>query len=402
MPVAILLFAATYVLPDAPLPAPDKAQQQRIVDALAQIRIGSDLADRAIRDLALVGDGALPAIVVRLNEAGAGERLLLLAAVSRMPHGRSLLKQARKDESPAIRAWLAAPPPRDATDLQQLAASYLDLLALAEEKRRIDVDKDLNGLEPVVGRPMATFSGVRKRMRDRKLADQIQKQRTRAANDFARAGAVALRSGKLQPSIKDPVFMAYLSLVEEEGFPPFYAIPALVSLGARLTPVLHRSLARDHHDPRIMLRLLFAVDAERSIYQRFDMQRPDVQRALVTLAPTDLALLERAALATDGSVRAAALDALLRLDAPAGLAPARKLLDPLVYGPNEFRRAARLLARAGEVKPLAIWAESPIPIRSGAIQRPIRATSGITVLHRNEEVGLPCRKTIGSPLPCST
>ena len=46
--------------------------------------------------------------------------------------------------------------------------------------------------------------------------------------------------------------------------------------------------------------------------------------------------------------------------------------------------------------------ESPMPIRSGAMQRPSRSRCGMTLRQRYDDVGLPCRKTIGSPLPTST
>src|SRR2546430_3311442 len=43
-----------------------------------------------------------------------------------------------------------------------------------------------------------------------------------------------------------------------------------------------------------------------------------------------------------------------------------------------------------------------MPTRSGARQRPRAATWGMTLRQRYEDVGLPWRKTIGSPLPAST
>src|SRR5215469_7598792 len=43
-----------------------------------------------------------------------------------------------------------------------------------------------------------------------------------------------------------------------------------------------------------------------------------------------------------------------------------------------------------------------MPIRSGAMQRPRCCKCGKTLRHRYDEVGLPCRKTIGSPSPTST
>src|SRR5215831_14424636 len=46
--------------------------------------------------------------------------------------------------------------------------------------------------------------------------------------------------------------------------------------------------------------------------------------------------------------------------------------------------------------------ESPMPIRSGAMQRPRGCRCGNTLRHRYDEVGLPCSRTMGSPSPTST
>src|SRR5215472_13337262 len=46
--------------------------------------------------------------------------------------------------------------------------------------------------------------------------------------------------------------------------------------------------------------------------------------------------------------------------------------------------------------------ESPMPIRSGAMQRPRGCKCGSTLRQRYDEVGLPCSSTIGSPSPTST
>jgi len=46
--------------------------------------------------------------------------------------------------------------------------------------------------------------------------------------------------------------------------------------------------------------------------------------------------------------------------------------------------------------------ESPMPTRSGARQRPSAARCGITLRQRYDDVGLPWRNTIGSPVPVST
>src|SRR5688500_10615069 len=43
-----------------------------------------------------------------------------------------------------------------------------------------------------------------------------------------------------------------------------------------------------------------------------------------------------------------------------------------------------------------------MPMRSGARQRPEASRCGITLRHRYDDVGLPCRKTMGRPTPIST
>src|SRR5262249_43939020 len=50
----------------------------------------------------------------------------------------------------------------------------------------------------------------------------------------------------------------------------------------------------------------------------------------------------------------------------------------------------------------ASLSESPMPIRSGAMQRPSGCRCGNTLRHRYDEVGLPCSSTMGSPSPIST
>src|SRR5215471_5575692 len=46
--------------------------------------------------------------------------------------------------------------------------------------------------------------------------------------------------------------------------------------------------------------------------------------------------------------------------------------------------------------------ESPMPIRSGAMQRPSGCRYGNMLRQRYDEVGLPCSNTMGSPSPTST
>ena len=42
-----------------------------------------------------------------------------------------------------------------------------------------------------------------------------------------------------------------------------------------------------------------------------------------------------------------------------------------------------------------------MPMRSGARHRPWWASGPMMLRHRNDEVGLPCKKTIGGPDPAS-
>src|SRR5262245_49328456 len=51
---------------------------------------------------------------------------------------------------------------------------------------------------------------------------------------------------------------------------------------------------------------------------------------------------------------------------------------------------------------LGSLSESPMPIRSGAMQRPRDCRCGNTLRQRYDEVGLPCNSTMGSPSPIST
>jgi len=432
--VAVLLLAGTYSLPDAGgIPAPDAAQQARIASALRILETRDwETGENAVRELALVGEVALPSIAARLNEAEAGERLMLLAAVRRMARGRPLLDQARRDPHPAVRAWVSGPPPREKTDLRRLANRYLDLLALAEKNLRDTVDKDLKRVEkeeedeeyeeeqegeeeweeeeeenerPRTGRESPTLEkrrrrqieAMQERMDDRMLAASVQRDRDRVAMRFAREGAVALRAGRLAPDLTDPVFVAYLGLLGEENVWPFYyATTAIVGLGERAEPALEELVTRPNHKdnaPKV-LRLLFAVrrDRGRGFYERFGRFRPEVERAMVVLAPTVLdgaelvAFLSRAAAVEDATVRSAALDGLLALEPPAGREVARRLFDPVRYGRTEFKRAALLMARAGDLELLEQYAAVDIPVdrseRSNQLRRVRSAT--MTALRETE------------------
>jgi hypothetical protein len=334
--VAVLLLAGTYSLPDAGgIPAPDAAQQARITSALRILETRDwETGESAVRELALVGEVALPSIAARLNEAEAGERLMLLAAVRRMARGRPLLDQARRDPHPAVRAWVSGPPPREKTDLRRLANRYLDLLALAEKKLRDYADQDLKRVNEgeeeesptLEKRRRRLIEAMQERMQDLSLAASVQADRDRVAMRFAREGAVALRAGRLAPDLTDPVFVAYLGLLREENAWPFYyATTAIVGLGERAVPALEELVTRPNHEapdaPKV-LRLLFAVrrDRGRGFYERLGRFRPEVERTMVVLAPTVLdgaelvAFLSRAAVVEDATVRSAALDGLLALE----------------------------------------------------------------------------------------
>jgi hypothetical protein len=206
-------------------------------------------------------------------------------------------------------------------------------------------------------------------MRDRVFANEVQTVREDAALAFARAGGEALRAGELAPALDDPVFVAFLALLREEKEALHVAVAALVREGARVAPVLEAVLRRGGHDPRKLVRLLACTDASRARALPADLAAFDAetQRALAWLAPELLgaaelpAFLEGAALAPDGSVRREALDRLLLLAPPAGVGPARVLLDPARFGVEDFRRAAQLLARAGELEPLLEYATIRVP-----------------------------------------
>lgn len=399
-----LLLAAAYGLPDiGQIPPPDAARQARIEKALAVLRTGEGKGiDAAVRDLALCGEAALPAIVKRLNEAGAGERLLLLAAASPMASAAALLEQARADPHPAVRAWAQGPPRGREPALRDLAQRYLDLLAVAERRLYADADDDLKRLEDRLGQPADTLETLRRRMEDKDVQNAVRLERERAAIRFASKGALALARGEMTPDLTDAVFVAFTGLLREEGTASYYAAVALVAKGEAASPALEELLDRENHDEKKIARLLCAIRADRGrgLYPSFD-RRPPVQRALLDLAPDILegaelvSLLERAALGDDESVRTTALDALLELPAPAGREPARALVDPQRFGAAEFKRATELLARCGDLEPLALYAAIP-PVPAGptgntpqlsslrsAVQTALRGARG----HAVEEMG---------------
>ncbi len=367
MRLLLILVAAGYELPDpGAFAPPDATRAARIEKALAIVRTGEGgNVDAAVRDLALCGETALPAIVKRLNEAGGGEKLLLLAAASPMAQGAALLEQARSDPHPAVRAWAQGPPHEREPALRDLAREYLDLLAAAEPRTYGDVATDLRPLRDGLGQRPATVETLRRRIQDSDVQNAVRKERERSATRFAVAGARALARGEIAPDLADAVFVAYVGLLrEEDGNAAARATAAIVAKGEAAAPALEQLLDRENHDPRKIARILCSVrpDGGRGLYADFERRLADVQSALLDIAPgvlegADLlSLLEHAALLPDESVRTAALDALLELPPPAGRDPARSLLDPQRFRPSDFKRAAELLARCGELEQLAPFA----------------------------------------------
>jgi len=392
----LLLLAVAYELPDlGQIPPPDAGRAARIESALKNLRSGEHV-DAAVRDLALCGEVALPAIVKRLNEAEAGERLLLLAAASPMARAAPLLAQAREDPHRAVRAWARGAPREPDPPLRDLAERYLDLLAVVEQRLYEKADDDLKALGDPLSRRPTTLEVERRRMQEKRIAEETRGERSRAALRFARAGACALASGELKPDLKDAVFVAFTGLLREEDDPAYFAAVALVACGEAAAPALEQLLGQETHEPKKIARLLSAVRADRGrgLFLSFERRRPDAKLALLDIAPDVLEkpelldLLDHAALEENDAVRAAALDGLLDLPAPAGRDVARALLDPERYGPAEFRRAAELLARSGDLEQLAHFATLP-PVPAGpygdsqrlsnlraAAQTALRAASG--------------------------
>ncbi len=368
LPLLLLLpLAGPYGIDGPPAPL-DSATRQRLDQALALCRSGAgEEVEQAVRQIALIGEGALPAVVERLNAGGPGERMVLLHAVSRIGRAAPLRVQAATDPHPAVRALVAAParaPPLP--DLRRLASEYVDLLAVADHARRADADEDLRGRRPPLGRDDSTFAALRRRLRDRRLADAYQAARQAAALALARAGAEALREGRMRPDLGDPAFVAYAALLrEEEPGPLYHAMAGLVAVGEPAAPALVALLQR--HDPRRVVPLLIAVGQGRELCLARESHGAEAQAALVqwaarVLPPEELLpWLERAAESEHEVVRSHALDALLDLPSPAGIDAARRLFA--IEGPGgDDTEAARLLARAGEVEPLAEWVRlAPLP-----------------------------------------
>ncbi len=397
----VCLLLSLYVVPDLEqIAAPTDVERSQIEAALQTLATGArEESDVAVRQLALIGEAALPALVKRLQTARPGERLLLLSAARRMPRGAVLVEQARRDAHPAVRAWATPTPPRSPRPLRELANRYLDRLAVVETDLRTKADEDQKLASRPLGRPLESFQPLRQRMDDRRYASAMRWRRDRAAREFAIAGEAALRAGTLLPRLDDPVFVAYLGLLREKGEAFFRAIQALVAVGPSLAPVCEELLKRDNHDERKILRLLYTVrsDGGLAIYDKFDQYRPEVQRLMLRLAPRFLPrddvvpFLNRAALASDESVRNRALDALLQRPAPVGLDVARKLFSP-DYAASDTMRAARLLARAGETAPLLPYldvapAASDQTVEANRVRSLRRAATAALRKHGNADLG---------------
>jgi hypothetical protein len=342
---ALLILLSLYALPGE-LPAPSEAQGKRIERAIAGLR--GDQRERAVRELALIGRPALRAIVARLNEADAAERVLLLTATMRLPEGKTLVEQARKDPAPEVRA-VADPPAPEPRSLAQLAARYIDLLALTRNAKREDVTRPLYELEPRIARPKDHYDAMRAYLGDEEMDRAVQSEYETVSWQFARAGAAALRSGNLRPDLADPVFVAYLGLLYDEEVAASPAIEGVVAAGDAVAPALTRLLARKEHDPRLLARLLVAVGKAGGLYAAEAARRPELRFAQIEMASRAKPRSEAIAFLTaalDDPVarnRKGALAGLLALKANVGELPRTE-----EYGDDEWALALELRALAGD------------------------------------------------------
>jgi hypothetical protein len=341
----ILLAAPLYSLPKE-LPQPDAAQAKRIERALADLR--GTARERGAREIALVGRPALRAVVARLNEADSAERVLLLTAVGRLPEMSFLIEQARKDPAPEVRA-LADPPDREPRSLAQLAARYIDLLALTRNAKREDVTRPLYELKPRIARPKDQYDAMRAYLGDEEMDRAVQGEYEAVSWQFARAGAAALRGGTLKPDLADPIFVAYLGLLYDEEVAASPAIEGVVAAGSAVAPALTQLLARKEHDPRLLARLLVAVGAADGLYGAAAKARPELRFAQIEMAPRamerDPAIAFLTAALDDPVARnrKGALAALLELKAPVGELPRTES-----YGDDEWALALQLRVLAND------------------------------------------------------
>jgi len=354
--LALLLAAALYSLPgDYAPPAPDSAQQARIERALAAAH-GTDLAKRehAARDLALIGESALPAVVARLNKADSAERVLLLTAIARLAAAQPVLDQARRDPAAAVRA-VASPPQREPETLSRLAARYIDLVVMARETNRKEFTGHLKGLDPELTRSEEQYERLRERLGDEKMDGAIQWEYRSLSYRFARAADAALRSGKLRPDLDDPIFVAFLGLLYDEEVAALNAVRTLVALGESAAPALDGMLDRKGHDPRTILRILAAAGQAKRAMARDASEWPELRYAQIEMAPRALpkseaiAFLVSALRDDESRNRRLAMEGLLAL----GPVPADRLLARSdSFSDEEWTLALRLRWAAGEKQAL--------------------------------------------------
>ncbi|MEM8884348.1 MAG: hypothetical protein AAGD14_09780 [Planctomycetota bacterium] len=304
--LALLLAGSLYALPDgAAPPAPTPAQATRIEQALAELQ-----KPASVRTLALIGRAALPAVVERLNEADASDRVLLLHAVSRLPEAKTLLEQATRDPDPTVRASLR-PPTRARLSLARLAARYVGLLVLLDNP----------AYEVVKPEPEPPSYELRRRHMGDEVMDRAVSAEYRSVSwEFARAGAEALRSGTLKPDLDDTVFAAYVALLYDEEVAAAMAAEGIVATGAAAIEPLTTLLAHKEHDPRLIGRLLVAVGGGARLYaakgRGEKLQRARVELATRALSPGEVVAFLSATLEDESArVRKEALRLLVELRA---------------------------------------------------------------------------------------
>jgi len=404
--VVASLLAAPYELPPgAPLPPPDAGQRARIERALAALRGDDEAAIRvAVRDLSLLGDAALPAIVGRLGAAEAGERILLLLALDRNPRAAPLFAAAGSDPDPAVRALVAPPVAAPPRTLEERAARYLESLQLAEDHLRREFLEATRGVPPPWKE--RDFSLFRPRLEDRTLAAEVQRERTVAAIDFAERASIALLRRDLAPDPRDPRFRLFVTLLGEEALPFYFAVSGLARLGDDAAAPVEALLLSGAGDAGVLARLLVAMrsDGGAGLYGRLDSCPPNVRELLLDLAPAAGEMepvAARAFAAGPARVRVAALDLLLRMPAPAGADLARSALAAGAPDTEEMARLFRLLARAGrpeDLETLAGWAETEIEERPEPALESRRRMRGAAIASLHEHPGAPgaARRWVGS------
>lgn len=352
----LILFAqpaAPYALPEGTsITAPTAVQQVRIERALTALQ-GREPGprERAVREIALIGAPSLPAVVVRLNAGDRAERALLLTAIARLPEARRLLEQARGDPAAIVRAAVDAPhqAPRS---LAQLAARFVDLLALTRNAKREEITAQLQGLKPGLARTKEQYDAMRRYLGDDEVDRAIREEYRVVSWQFARAGRDALKRGALKPDLAEPVFVAYLGLMYDEEMAAVVAVEGLVESGSAATNALKQLLDREGHDPRLIGHLLTAVGSGSALMAKDGKKRPNVRFAQIEMAslalPRDeaIAFLTERLGDTEARNRKAAMAELLELRAAP---PAKPLFQRSKdFGDEEWKRALRLRLLAGD------------------------------------------------------